>query len=103
MAAINPAVTQRLVHYGQAVAAAPWGCKSAIYEEAAVELGMSSKTVIKKIAQVTTQTSKPRKRRSDAGTTALTKQEAARIAMDVMEHMRKNGKRIESMKEAVEE
>ena len=103
MAAINPALTQRLVHYGQAAAAAAWGCKTAIYEEAAAELGLSYQTVIKKIAQVTTQTSKPRKRRADAGTTALTKQEAARIAMDVMEHMRKNGKRIQSMKDAVEE
>lgn len=103
MAAPNPAQTQRLVHYGQAAAAAPWGCKTAIYTEAAQELGLSVQTVIRKIGEVTANSAAPRKQRADAGTSALTKQEAARIAMDVMEHMRKNGKRIMSMKDAVEE
>lgn len=103
MAAPNPALTQRLVHYGQAAAAAAWGCKTAIYQEAAQELGLSIQTVIRKIDAVTAKAAKPRKRRSDAGTSALTKEEAARIAMDVLEHMRKNGKRIMSMKDAVEE
>ncbi len=103
MATPNPAQTQRLVHYGQAVAAAAWGRKTAIYTEAAQELGLSVQTVIRKIGEVTAKTTAPRKRRTDAGTSALTKAEAARIALDVMEHMRKNGKRIMSMKDAVEE
>ena len=103
MATPNPAQTQRLVHYGQAVAAAAWGRKTAIYAEAAQELGLSVQTVIRKIGEVTAKTTAPRKRRTDAGTSALTKAEAARIALDVMEHMRKNGKRIMSMKDAVEE
>lgn len=103
MASPNPAQTQRLVHFGQAAAAAAWGCKTAIYAEAAQELGVSVPTVIRKIGEVTANAKAPRKRRTDAGTSALTKQEAARIALDVLEHMRKNGKRIMSMKDAVEE
>ena len=80
MATPNPAQTQRLVHYGQAVAAAAWGRKTAIYTEAAQELGLSVQTVIRKIGEVTAKTAAPRKRRTDAGTSALTKAEAARIA-----------------------
>jgi len=102
MATPNPAMTQRLVHFGQAAANATWGRKTTVYEEAAKELGLSVATVIRKIGEVTA-VGKPRKRRSDAGKTALTEQEAARIALDVMEHMRKNGKRIMSVKDAVEE
>ena len=103
MAMTNPVITQRLVHFSQAAQSAGWGKKTAIYAEAAQELGLSVQSVIRKIAEVSTQTGKPRKRRADAGTSALTKQEAARIAMDVLEHMRKNNKRIMSMKDAVEE
>lgn len=103
MAAPNPALTQRLVHFGQAAAAAGWGGKTAIYEEAARELGLSTQTVVRKIAEVTVKTAKPRKRRSDAGTSALTQREASLIALDVMEHMRKNGKRLMSMEAAVAE
>ncbi|MHC3433673.1 integrase [Delftia lacustris] len=103
MVSSNPAMTQRLVHYGQALQAAGWGSKAAIYAEAAQELGLSVQTVIRKINAVVVSTAAPRKRRSDAGASALTRQEAARISLDVMEHMRKNGKRVMSMKDAVEE
>lgn len=103
MGAANPVMTQRLVHYGQAVQSAGWGQKTAIYSEAAQELGLSIQTVVRKINEVAVKSGKPRKQRSDAGTSALTRQEAALISLDVMEHMRKNGKRIMSMKDAVEE
>ncbi len=103
MATPNPAMTQRLVHFGQAVQAAGWGQKTAIYSEAAQELGLSIQTVVRKINEVAVNTTKPRKRRKDAGTSALTRQEAAVISLDVMEHMRKNGKRIMSVGDAVEE
>ncbi len=102
-AAPNPAVTQRLVHYGQAVANAPWGRKTAIYQEAARELGLSVQTVVRRIGEVTVRTAAPRKRRSDAGRSALTAGEASVIALDVLEHMRKNGKRLMGIEDAVEE
>ncbi|WP_223305764.1 integrase [Comamonas thiooxydans] len=103
MATLNPVITQRLVHYGQAVQQAAHGQKTAIYREAANELGMATSTVISHIGKLVVNMSKPRKRRTDAGQSALTLQEAMLISMDVMEHMRKNGKRIMSMKDAVEE
>lgn len=103
MPAPNPAMTQRLVHYGQALAAAAWGTKTAIYTEAAQELGLSVQTVVRKIGEVAVKSAPPRKRRKDAGTSALSPREASLIALDVMEHMRKNGKRLMSMEDAVEE
>ena len=101
--AINPAITQRLVHYGEAVLAAPWGAKTAIYEAASTELHMSLSTVIKKIKEVSIVSINPRKRRSDAGRTALTRGEAARISFMLLEHMRKNNKRLKSIADAVED
>ena len=103
MATTNPVINQRLVHFSQAAQSAGWGQKTAIYAEAARELGLSLQTVIRKIGEISTTAGKPRRRRTDAGTSALTRQEAARIGMDVLEHMRKNNKRILSMKDAVEE
>ena len=43
-----------------------------------------------------------RKRRSDAGKTALPVQEAQMIAAVLLEHMRKNGKMLKSVEAAVE-
>ncbi|GKS85561.1 DDE-type integrase/transposase/recombinase [Acidovorax sp. SUPP1855] len=101
--ATNPAITQRLVHYSQALQAAPWGAKTPIYEAASAELQLSVATVIRKIKEVSIVSAKPRKRRCDAGQTALTRDEAARISFMLLEHMRKNNKRLKSIADAVED
>lgn len=72
MAALNPAVTQRLVHFGEAAQRAGHGHKTAIYDEAANELGMARSTVISHIGKLVVNMGKPRKRRNDAGQSALT-------------------------------
>lgn len=99
---LNAAVTQRLVHFAQLVHAKPWGQKGSIYAEASAELRMGRATVIRKIKELSVGTSR-RKRRSDAGKTALTRDEALLISAMLLEHMRKNNKRLKSVDAAVED
>lgn len=103
MAQPNAVITQRLVHYAQAAAAADWGAKGALYEAASAELQLSKATVMRKIKEVSMTSTKTRKRRSDAGKTSLTRDEAVFISAMLMEHMRKNNKRLLSVEAAVEE
>lgn len=99
----NAVITQRLVHYAQAAAAADWGAKGALYDAASAELQLSKATVMRKIKEVSMTSTKTRKRRSDAGKTSLTRDEAVFISAMLMEHMRKNNKRLLSVEAAVEE
>lgn len=99
----NPAIAMRLAHYGQALLAAPWGGRTEIYEAASVELCMSMATVIRKIKEVSIVSTTTRKRRSDAGVSALGRDEALNISATLMEHMRKNGKRLKSVGDAIED
>ncbi|WP_422099119.1 integrase [Variovorax sp.] len=101
--ALNPAVTMRLAHYAQASINAPWGHKSEVYEAAAAELRMSVATVIRKIKEVSLISVTTRRRRCDAGTSALSREEAMCISATLMEHMRKNNKRLLSVNAAVED
>ncbi|MDZ7862423.1 integrase [Acidovorax sp.] len=103
MAQPNAVITQRLVHYAQAAAAADWGAKGALYDAASAELQLSKATVMRKIKEVSMTSTKTRKRRSDAGKTSLTRDEAVFISAMLMEHMRKNNKRLLSVEAAVEE
>lgn len=100
MAGIAPAVAERLVSIARAAREAPHGEKSAIYAAAAAELNMGVATLIGKIKQVSI--TRSRKRRSDAGSTALTRAEAELISAAMMESHRRNGKRLLSVQQAVD-
>lgn len=76
------------------------GERSVYLKRAAQELGISLATLYRKLEMVWV---KPkRKRRSDAGRTELKLEEARWISALLMEAMRKNGKRLMSVAQAVE-
>lgn len=95
----SPALIERLVQIAQATASAQHGGKEAIYSAACTELGMSRATLLRGLKDVTVKSE--RKRRSDAGETALKREEAALISAYILEGMRKNAKRMVSVVEAV--
>lgn len=97
---MSAAMTERLVEVAQLARTAPQGAKGAIYAAACAELGISLGTLHRKIKAVAV--TNIRKRRSDAGKTALTRPEAALISAVLIEHMRKNGKRLKSVEEAID-
>jgi hypothetical protein len=92
-------LTERLVDVARAAASAGWGQKTAIYEAAAVELGMSPQTLIRKLRTVSV--TKPRKQRADAGQVALTRDEALVIAATVEETRRLTGSGTIPLEDAV--
>lgn len=78
----------------------PHGGKSVYLQGEAEKLGISLAKLYRELERVMP---KPkRKRRSDAGKTALTEQDARMIAALVLETMRKNGKRLTTVERAVE-
>ncbi|MBQ1782914.1 MAG: DDE-type integrase/transposase/recombinase [Gammaproteobacteria bacterium] len=96
---MSAALTERLVQLAQQVRLAPRGQATGLYDAAARELGMSRATLLRKLGEVTVR--KPRKRRMDAGATALTREEAHLIAAFMQESSRKNGKQLLSLEQAV--
>lgn len=96
---MSAALTERLVQLAQQVRVAPRGQATVLYDAAARELGISRATLLRKLAAVTV--GKPRKRRMDAGATALTREEAQLIAAVLLESSRKNGKQLLSLEQAV--
>lgn len=95
----NPVLTERLVAVAQALRAARHGDKAAIHAAAAAELGLSRASLARKLKEVAV--AAPRKRRSDAGEVALSREEALKISAVLMEATRKNGKRIMSVEQAI--
>lgn len=96
---MSAVLTERLVAIALAARKAGHGGKGAIYDAACKELGMSRATLARKIKEVAVMA--PRKRRSDAGQSALTLDEAKLISAALMETTRKNDKRLYSIKDAV--
>lgn len=97
---MNAVLNERLHAIAQQLAQLPHGSKTAYLKTEAAKLGMSLATLHKKLEHVMI---KPqRKRRSDAGKTALSEVDAQMIAALVMETMRKNGKRLMTVERAVE-
>ena len=96
---MSAVLTERLVAIALAARQAGHGGKGAIYDAACKELGVSRATLARKIQEVAVMA--PRKRRSDAGQSALTLDEAKLISAALMETTRKNGKRLYSIKDAV--
>jgi len=97
----SAALTERLVQIASAAAHAGHGKKEAIYAEACRGLGISRTTLLRQLKEVTV---KPeRKRRADAGKTAVTREEAVLISAALMASLRKSAtKRLLSMPEAIE-
>lgn len=83
------ALTEQLIEVARAAEAAGHGAKTKVYTEAAKRLGMSLPTLLKKLKQVAL--IKPRKKRSDAGQHALTRDEAMLVAATVEETRRLTG------------
>ncbi|MBN5379965.1 DDE-type integrase/transposase/recombinase [Serratia marcescens] len=98
---MSAALTERLVAIAQAARNAGHGERGAIYEKACVELGMSRATLLRKIKEVAM--TDTRKRRTDAGTSALTREDAMMISALLTESTRKNGKRLYAVADAVAE
>ena len=97
---MSAVLTERVVSVAQAARNAGHGGKGAIYAAACRELGISRATLLKKIKQTTVMPQ--RKRRSDAGQSALSRDEAMLISALLMESTRKNGKRLYSVADAIE-
>jgi len=97
---LEPAYIQQLVGIADAVAAAGHGEKESIYERACRQLGKSRGTLLRHLNKVAV--TKPRKRRSDAGSVSLSPQEADILSGYLMEGYRKNNRKITPLKEAVQ-
>lgn len=97
---MNAVLTERLVAVALAARKAGHGGKGAIYEAACRDLGLSRATLLRKLKEVSVMAQ--RKRRSDAGQSALTREEAMMISAVLMESTRKNGKRLYSVVDAIE-
>lgn len=97
---MNPVQTQLLAQIAQQAASAPHGQRTAIYKAGAAELGISLQTLQRKLKEVSM--TKPRKRRSDAGCSALPLKEAQLISAVLLESIRANNKQLSTIERAVE-
>ena len=97
---MNAVLNERLNAIAAQLGQLPHGGKSAYLKSEAQKLGMSVAKLYKLLEQVMI---KPRrKKRSDAGKTALELSDAQMISALIMETMRKNGKRLMTVERAVE-
>lgn len=97
---MSAALTERLVSVARAARDAGHGKRGAVYDAACIELGMSRATLLRKLKEVSV--TDKRKKRTDAGRSALSRDEAALISATLREATRKNGKRLYSIADAVE-
>ena len=97
---MNPALIEALQSVARAAEAAGYGQKNVVYQQAANDMGMSLATLHRKLKEVVIV--KSRKRRSDAGSSDLSFDEAKIISAYMVESARKNEKRLASVKSAVE-
>ncbi len=97
---MNAAMTERLAEIAREAEQRGHGSKTGYLKEQAQALGISLATLHRKLEAVVLKPS--RKRRADAGKSALSREEAQMISTLVMETMRKNGKRLTTVSAAVE-
>jgi hypothetical protein len=97
---MSSVLTEQLVAVAQAARQAGQGGKGAIYAAACQTLGISRATLARRIKEVTFM--EHRKRRSDAGRSALTRDEAMTISGALMASARKSDKQLYSVGDAVE-
>lgn len=93
------ALTERLVAIGQQARALPRGEKTAYLRRMAEELGMSLATLHRKLAEVVVRDK--RRRRQDAGSTAVLFKDAQLLSTVLMESTRRNGKRLMCIEQGV--
>lgn len=96
----SPAAIACLMAADERARAASHGGRTAIYQAAADELGVSLQTALRWLKGLVVRN--PRKRRADAGNLTLPQAEAQLISLMLMESHRKNGKRLMSVEQAVE-
>jgi hypothetical protein len=94
-----PALIERLVQIAQTARTLKNGEKTAFYKKSADEIGMPFGTMMRKLKTVAE--TKPRKRRSDSGDTALPEAEAQLLAAYMRIHTRATGKLLVKLEEAV--
>lgn len=100
MPPVPTALIPHVMRLADSLAATPRGGKGALIAAAAGELAVAPQTLQRYLNAMT---NKPaRKRRSDAGESALTRDEAARISALLVETLRKNGKRLASVGRALD-
>lgn len=95
------AQTEQLIDYAQRWRAAGHGSKGEVLREAERVMGLGRATLHRRFNDLLM--TAPRRRRSDAGTTSLTRDEAMVVSAVLLEHMRKNGKRIKRVATAIDE
>lgn len=96
---MSAVLTERLVTIGQQARALPHGHKTPFLRRMADEIGISLATLHRKLDEVVVKDR--RKQRVDAGTTAVSFQDAQLISTVLMESHRRNGKRLMSIEQAV--
>lgn len=96
---MNPALNERLCAISAHIETLGRGEKSVYIAKQAEELGMSVATLYRKLSGVMVKAE--RKRRSDAGKSELSLEDAKMISTAVMEAMRRNGKRLMTVGRAV--
>jgi len=94
------AVNEQMTVWAQAWRDAPHGQKSTVMQQAAAALRKSVPTLHRTFKALVA-VHKPRKRRSDAGKTALQHEEALTIATALQEHPRNNSKQTLAMHQAL--
>lgn len=100
MATVNPAIVPRLVQLSEALARAKHGEGKALKEQACIELNIGNATLHRYLHQVSVRAQ--RKQRSDSGVVVLPREEALLISALLMSSLRKTGKRLMSIEQAVE-
>lgn len=98
---MSAVITQRLVDLSRQLACVPHGQRTALCQAAADELGLSLAQLYRKLKEVSVSTT-PRKRRTDSGQSALSRDEALTISAALMESARRNDKRLYSIGDAVQ-
>ncbi|MBP5958172.1 transposase family protein [Pseudomonas anatoliensis] len=97
---MNPVQVQQLIEIARRLDAAVHGERAAIYEAGALAMGVSLSTLQRQLKLVCV--AKPRKRRSDAGSSALPIEEARLISAMLLESIRANDKQLSTIDRAVE-
>ena len=95
---MNPAMIDVLLDIHQRAQDAGHGGRSAIYEQGARTVGCSVATLHRRIRSVAVKA--PRKLRSDAGQSSLSRAEAGLVSALLMDSLRKNNKRLMSLDQA---
>lgn len=92
-------LTEALVDMKRTLDALPHGERSAYLKKRAEQAGVSVQTLYRQMREATMK--KPRKRRCDAGTSTLTKDEAKYLSALLIETRRANGKQMYTVEQAL--